>query len=47
MLLLVTLSSDLVIALCVTLYSVVGTITISVCVAASSILFVKWITIYL
>ena len=43
-LLLIALSSDLVIALGVTLYSVDGTIRIPVCVAVSIILFIKWIS---
>jgi hypothetical protein len=45
-LLLVTLSSDLVIAPAVTLYSVDQSIIIPVCVAVSTILFVKWIFCY-
>ena len=43
-LLLIALSSDLVIALGVTLYSVDGSIIIPVCEAVSSILFIKWIS---
>jgi len=39
-LLLIALSSDLVIALSVTLYSVDGTIIILVCIAVSAILFI-------
>ena len=42
-LLLIALSSDLVIALGVTLYSVDRSIIIPVCLAVSSILSVKWI----
>jgi hypothetical protein len=41
---LIALSSDLVIALGVTLYSVDGTIIIPVCVAESTILLIKWIS---
>jgi hypothetical protein len=44
MLLLIALSSDLVIALGVTLYSVDRTIIIPVCLAGSTILSIKWIT---
>jgi hypothetical protein len=43
-LLLIALSSDLVIALGVTLYSVDRSIIIPVCLAASTILIVKWMT---
>ena len=43
-LLLIALSSDLVIALGVTLYSVDRSIIIPVCLAASTILFIKWIS---
>jgi hypothetical protein len=45
-LLLIALSSDLVIALGVTLYSVDRSIIIPVCLAESSILSVKWISCY-
>ena len=43
MILLIALSSDLVIALGVTLYSVDGSIIIPVCEAGSIILSIKWI----